>query len=179
MTGFRVAFGGAQQRFGIHPDLTTLGKVIGGGLPVGAYGGRREVMSLIAPAGPVYQAGTLSGNPLAVAAGLAMLRFLEGHPEVYAGMERHTRRLAEAAPQGVTVNHVGSMFTFFFTVRPVTHYASARLSDRARFGEFFHWMLERGCCFPPSQFEAAFLSAAHSDNDIERTVTAMGEFFTR
>ena len=179
MTGFRVAFGGAQQLYGIRPDLTTLGKVIGGGLPVGAYGGRRDVMSMIAPAGPVYQAGTLSGNPLAVAAGLAMLRHLEAHPEVYAGLERHARRLAEAAPEGVTVNHVGSMFTFFFTGRPVTDYASAQLSDRARFGEFFRWMIERGCCFPPSQFEAAFLSAAHSDDDIERTVIALREFFTR
>ena len=177
MTGFRVAFGGAQQLYGIRPDLTTLGKVIGGGLPVGAYGGRREVMSMVAPAGPVYQAGTLSGNPLAVAAGLAMLRFLEAHPEVYAGMERHATRLAQAAPEDVTVNHVGSMFTFFFTPRQVTDYASAQSSDRTRFGEFFRWMLERGCCFPPSQFEAAFLSAAHSDQDVERTVTAMGEFF--
>ena len=177
MTGFRVAFGGAQQLYGIRPDLTTLGKVIGGGLPVGAYGGRREVMSMVAPAGPVYQAGTLSGNPLAVAAGLAMLRFLEAHLEVYAGMERHATHLAQAAPEGVTVNRVGSMFTFFFTPRRVTDYASAQSSDRARFGEFFRWMLERGCAFPPSQFEAAFLSAAHSDDDIERTVTAMGEFF--
>jgi glutamate-1-semialdehyde 2,1-aminomutase len=179
MTGFRVAFGGAQQLYGIRPDLTTLGKVIGGGLPVGAYGGRREVMSMVAPAGPVYQAGTLSGNPLAVAAGLAMLRFLEAHPEVYTGMERHAARLAQAAPEGVTVNRVGSMFTFFFTSRQVTDYDSAQSSDRARFGEFFRWMLERGCCFPPSQFEAAFLSAAHSDQDVERTVTAMGEFFKR
>ncbi len=177
MTGFRVAFGGAQQLYGIRPDLTTLGKVIGGGLPVGAYGGRRDVMSMVAPAGPVYQAGTLSGNPLAVAAGLAMLRFLAAHPEVYAGMERHATRLAQAAPEGVTVNRVGSMFTFFFTSRQVTDYASAQLSDQARFGEFFRWMLERGCAFPPSQFEAAFLSAAHTDDDIERTVTAMGEFF--
>jgi glutamate-1-semialdehyde 2,1-aminomutase len=179
MTGFRVAFGGAQQLYGIRPDLTTLGKVIGGGLPVGAYGGRRDVMSMIAPEGPVYQAGTLSGNPLAVAAGLAMLRYLEAHPEVYAGLERHARRLAGTAPKGVTVNYVGSMLTFFFTGRPVTDYASAQQSDRACFAEFFHWMLERGCCFPPSQFEAAFLSAAHSDDDIERTVSAMGEFFTR
>jgi glutamate-1-semialdehyde 2,1-aminomutase len=108
-----------------------------------------------------------------------MLRHLEAHPEVYAGLERHARRLAEAAPEGVTVNHVGSMFTFFFTGRPVTDYASAQLSDRARFGEFFRWMIERGCCFPPSQFEAAFLSAAHSDDDIERTVIALREFFTR
>jgi glutamate-1-semialdehyde 2,1-aminomutase len=179
MTGFRVAFGGAQQLYGIRPDLTMLGKVIGGGLPVGAYGGRRDVMSMVAPAGPVYQAGTLSGNPLAVAAGLAMLRHLEAHPEVYGGLDRRAQRLADAAPAGVTVNRAGSMLTFFFTGLPVTDYASAQRSDRARFAQFFHWMLERGCCFPPSQFEAAFLSAAHSDDDIERTAAAIGEFFTR
>ncbi len=177
MTGFRVAFGGAQQLYGIRPDLTTLGKVIGGGLPVGAYGGRRDVMSMVAPAGPVYQAGTLSGNPLAVAAGLAMLRHLETHPEIYTALERRVRRLVDTLPSGVTANCVGSMFTVFFTPERVTDYASAQRSDRARFGEFFRWMLERGCCFPPSQFEAAFLSAAHSDEDIERTVTAVGEFF--
>jgi glutamate-1-semialdehyde 2,1-aminomutase len=179
MTGFRVAFGGAQQLYGIRPDLTTLGKVIGGGLPVGAYGGRRDVMSMVAPAGPVYQAGTLSGNPLAVGAGLAMLRYLEAHPEVYARMEHHARRLAAAVPPSVTVNHVGSMFTLFFTADPVTDYASAQKSDRGRFAEFFRWMLERECCFPPSQLEAAFLSAAHSDEDIAHTLSAMGQFFSR
>jgi len=179
MTGFRVAFGGAQQLYGIRPDLTTLGKVIGGGLPVGAYGGRRDVMSMVAPAGPVYQAGTLSGNPLAVSAGLAALGHLKAHPEIYAGLEAHARRLAEAAPEGVTVNHAGSMITFFFTPGPVTDYASAQSSDRDRFGDFFRWMLERGFYFPPSQFEAAFLSAAHTDNDIERTIAAIHEFFAR
>ncbi len=179
MTGFRVAFGGAQQLYGIRPDLTMLGKVIGGGLPVGAYGGRRDVMSMVAPAGPVYQAGTLSGNPLAVAAGLAMLRHLEAHPEVYAALDHSAQRLADAAPAGITVNRAGSMLTFFFTGLPVTDYASAQRSDRARFAEFFHWMLERGCCFPPSQFEAAFLSAAHSGDDIERTAAAVDEFFRR
>ena len=180
MTGFRVSFGGAQQLYGIRPDLTTLGKVIGGGLPVGAYGGRRDVMSMVAPAGPVYQAGTLSGNPLAVAAGLAMLRFLGAHPEVYFDLERRARTLAAAASsEGITVNRVGSMLTFFFTAGPVTDYASARRSDCARFGEFFRWMLGRGCCLPPSQFEAAFLSAAHSDDDIDRTVTAIREFMTQ
>jgi glutamate-1-semialdehyde 2,1-aminomutase len=179
MTGFRVAFGGAQQLYGIRPDLTTLGKVIGGGLPVGAYGGRRDIMAMVAPAGPVYQAGTLSGNPLAVAAGLATLRFLEVHPEVYAGLERHAQRLAAAAPEGITVNRVGSMLTFFFTGEPVTDYASAQSCDRERFAEFFRWMLGRGCCFPPSQFEAAFLSAAHSDDDIEHTADAVSRFFKR
>ena len=179
MTGFRVAFGGAQRLYGVQPDLTTLGKIIGGGLPVGAYGGRRDLMSMVAPAGPVYQAGTLSGNPLAVAAGLATLRFLKAHPEIYADLERLAGRLAAAAPEGITVNHVGSMITFFFTPGPVTDYASAQKSDRERFGEFFHWMLERGFHFPPSQFEAAFLSAAHSDQDVERTVTAINNFFMR
>ncbi|HXA49367.1 MAG TPA: glutamate-1-semialdehyde 2,1-aminomutase [Candidatus Acidoferrum sp.] len=177
MTGFRVAYGGAQQRYGIRPDLTTLGKVIGGGLPVGAYGGRKDVMSKVAPAGPVYQAGTLSGNPLAVAAGLAMLRHLKAHPEVYEALERRAARLCAEAPEGVTVNRVGSMFTFFFTEGPVTDWESAKVSDTARFGRFFRAMLERGIYLAPSQFEAAFLSAAHSDADIERTIAAAREAF--
>jgi glutamate-1-semialdehyde 2,1-aminomutase len=175
MTGFRVAFGGAQQLYGITPDLTTLGKVIGGGLPVGAYGGRRDIMSMVAPAGPVYQAGTLSGNPLAVAAGLAMLRYLKAHPEIYTQLERHSCALAAAAPPGVTVNRVGSMITFFFTDQPVTDWDSAQNADRARFGEFFRRLLERGIYLPPSQFEAAFISAAHTDEDIERTAAAIRE----
>jgi glutamate-1-semialdehyde 2,1-aminomutase len=179
MTGFRVAFGGAQQLYSIRPDLTTLGKVIGAGVPVGAYGGRRDVMSMIAPAGPVYQAGTLSGNPLAVSAGLAMLRYLKAHPEIYADLERHSALLAAAAPQGVTVNRAGSMFTFFFTPGPVMDYESAQSSDRVRFADFFHWMLERGFYFPPSQFEAAFLSAAHTGEDTDRTIAAIQEFFSR
>jgi glutamate-1-semialdehyde 2,1-aminomutase len=173
MTGFRVAFGGAQARYGIRPDLTTLGKVIGGGLPVGAYGGRRDVMSRVAPAGPVYQAGTLSGNPLAVSAGLAMLRHLKAHPEVYARLEQLAARLCAAAPRGVTVNRVGSMFTFFFTEGPVTDYESAKRSDTERFGRYFRAMLERGVYLAPSQFEAAFVSAAHTEEDIRRTVAAV------
>jgi len=177
MTGFRVAFGGAQQRYGIRPDLTTMGKVIGGGLPVGAYGGRRDIMSEVAPAGPVYQAGTLSGNPLAVAAGLAMLRHLKAHPEVYAQLEASAAELCAAAPAGVTVNRVGSMFTFFFTEGPVTDYESAKRSDTARFGRFFRAMLERGIYLAPSQFEAAFLSAAHTEEDIRKTVAAAREAF--
>ena len=177
MTGFRVAFGGAQQLYGIRADLTTLGKVIGGGLPVGAYGGRADIMSKVAPAGPVYQAGTLSGNPLTVAAGLAMLRCLKAHPEIYPQIESRTAQLAAAAPAGITVNRIGSMITFFFTPGPVTDYASARQSDTARFAEFFRWMLGRGVYFPPSQFEAAFISAAHSEEDIEQTVAAARQFF--
>jgi glutamate-1-semialdehyde 2,1-aminomutase len=175
MTGFRVAFGGAQQRYGIHPDLTTLGKVIGGGLPVGAYGGRRDIMSKVAPAGPIYQAGTLSGNPLAVAAGLAMLRHLKAHPEIYDQLERRAAALCAAAPAGVTVNRVGSMFTFFFTEGPVTDWESAKKCDTARFGKFFRAMLDRGIYLAPSQFEAAFLSAAHTDEDIRRTAAAAQE----
>jgi glutamate-1-semialdehyde 2,1-aminomutase len=177
MTGFRVAFGGAQQRFGIQPDLTTLGKVIGGGLPVGAYGGRRDIMSKIAPSGPVYQAGTLSGNPLAVAAGLAMLRHLKAHPETYDRLERMGAKLCASAPAGITVNRVGAMFTFFFTDCPVTDWESAKRSDTVRFGRFFRGMLDRGVYLAPSQFEAAFLSAAHTDEDIDRTIAAAGEAF--
>jgi glutamate-1-semialdehyde 2,1-aminomutase len=179
MTGFRLSYGGAQQVYGVRPDLTTLGKVIGGGLPVGAYGGRADVMSLVAPAGPVYQAGTLSGNPLAVAAGLAMLRYLKAHPEVYGDLERRTAEITAAAPGSITVNRAGSMFTLFFTGEPVTDYASARRADTKRFAEFFHAMLERGIYLPPSQFEAAFVSAAHSDEDVRHTAEAIRDFFAR
>jgi glutamate-1-semialdehyde 2,1-aminomutase len=177
MTGFRVAFGGAQQRYGVKPDLTTLGKVIGGGLPVGAYGGRKDIMSKVAPAGPVYQAGTLSGNPLAVAAGLAMLRHLKAHPEIYDQLEARAAALCAAAPADVTVNRVGSMFTFFFTEGPVTDWESAKRSDTARFGRFFRAMLERGVYMAPSQFEAAFVSAAHTEEDIVKTIEAAKEAF--
>jgi glutamate-1-semialdehyde 2,1-aminomutase len=177
MTGFRVAFGGAQERYGIRPDLTTLGKVIGGGLPVGAYGGRKDIMSKVAPAGPIYQAGTLSGNPLAVAAGLAMLRHLKTHPEVYDNLERRAAKLCAAVPSGVTVNRVGSMFTIFFTDQPVTDWESAKRSDTARFGRFFRSMLEQGIYLAPSQFEAAFLSAAHTDADIGKTIAAAKQAF--
>jgi glutamate-1-semialdehyde 2,1-aminomutase len=175
MTGFRVAFGGAQQRYGIRPDLTTLGKVIGGGLPVGAYGGRKDIMSKVAPVGPIYQAGTLSGNPLAVAAGLATLRYLKRHPEVYGQLEARAGELCAAAPAGLMVNRVGSMFTWFFTEQPVTDYESAKRSDTARFARFFRGMLERGIYLAPSQFEAAFVSAAHSEEDVRRTVVAARE----
>jgi glutamate-1-semialdehyde 2,1-aminomutase len=175
MTGFRVAFGGAQQLYGIRPDLTTLGKVIGGGLPVGAYGGRKDIMSMVAPSGPVYQAGTLSGNPLAVAAGLAMLRHLKAHPEVYGQLEARARALCASPPAGAMVNRVGSMFTFFFTDRPVTDWESAKHCDTARFGQFFRGMLERGIYLAPSQFEAAFVSAAHTEEDIRQTIAAASQ----
>jgi glutamate-1-semialdehyde 2,1-aminomutase len=178
MTGFRVAFGGAQGRFGIRPDLTTLGKVIGGGLPVGAYGGRRDIMSKVAPAGPIYQAGTLSGNPLAVAAGLAMLRYLKSHPETYGQLESRAAELCSAAPAGVTVNRVGSMFTFFFIDGPVTDWESAKRCDTAHFGRFFRAMLEQGIYLAPSQFEAAFVSAAHTEADIGKTIDAARQAFT-
>jgi len=177
MTGFRVAPGGAQERFGIEPDLTTLGKIIGGGLPMAAYGGRTDIMKKVAPLGPVYQAGTLSGNPLAVATGLAMLRHLTDHPEIYDLLEARSAQLAEWTPPGITIKRVGSMFTFFFSSEPVTDWDSAKRCDTARFGEFFHFMLDRGVYLAPSQFEAGFVSAAHTEEDIAATVAAAREFF--
>jgi len=178
MTGFRVAFGGAQQLYKIKPDLTTLGKVIGGGLPVGAYGGRRDIMEKIAPLGPIYQAGTLSGNPLAMTAGIETLRLLSG-PGVYrtleqrsAELEKGLRDAAREAGVPATVNRVGSMFTTFFTDRKVRDFASAKTSDTAKFGAFFRAMLANGVNLAPSQFEAAFLSLAHSKSDIARTIEA-------
>jgi len=183
MSGFRVAYGGAQELYGIRPDLTTLGKVIGGGLPVGAYGGKASLMELVAPAGPVYQAGTLSGNPLAVAAGLKTLEVLR-RPGTYERLETLGEKLAagfreEARRAGVslTVNRVGSMLTPFFTGAPVTDYDSARKSDTAQFGRFFRALLDKGIYLPPSQFETAFVSLAHSDDDIERALRAAAESF--
>jgi glutamate-1-semialdehyde 2,1-aminomutase len=181
MTGFRVAHGGAQERYGVVPDLTTLGKIIGGGLPVGAYGGRREIMSLVSPAGPVYQAGTLSGNPLAMTAGVAQLELLR-ETDPYPRLEERAGELAdglraavEAAGVPVQLNRVGSMFTLFFTAQPVTDFASATSADLAAFATWFQGMLRRGVYLPPSQFEAAFLSVAHSDADLELTLAAARE----
>ncbi len=178
ITGFRVARGGAQARYGIRPDLTCLGKIIGGGLPVGAYGGPRELMERVAPLGGVYQAGTLSGNPLAVAAGLATIHAL-GDPAVYDRLERLGRLLergiAEAAAGAgvpLTVNRVGSMLTAFFTDGPVTDYASAKRADTARYARFFHAMLEQGVFLAASQFEAAFVSLAHTERDLEEAALA-------
>jgi glutamate-1-semialdehyde 2,1-aminomutase len=176
MTGFRVAFGGAQSLYGIHPDLSTFGKVIGGGLPIAAYGGRADVMRCVAPVGKVYQAGTLSGNPVAVSAGLAMLRHLKAHPEIYAQLEGAAAALCAAAPAGVTVNRVGSMFTFFFSDHPVTDWDTAKTADTVQFKSFFHHLLDHGIYLPPSQFEAGFVSAAHDEAAINETVAAIQEW---
>jgi len=179
MTGFRLSYGGAQQLYDVRPDLTTLGKIIGGGLPIAAYGGRADVMKKVAPVGPIYQAGTLSGNPLAVTAGIAMLNYLEAHPEIYDQLRVRTEQLASHAPEGVTVNRVGSMFTYFLQPGPITDFESAKRSDTSRFGRLFHFLLEKGVYFPPSQFEAGFVSAAHTDRDIARTGEAIEEFFSQ
>jgi glutamate-1-semialdehyde 2,1-aminomutase len=179
MTGFRVHYGGAQTLYGITPDMTTLGKIIGGGLPLAAYGGRADIMRKIAPVGPIYQAGTLSGNPLAVTAGIATLLHLEAHSEIYSVLEQRAAQLTDSPPCGVSVNRVGSMFTFFLQPGPVTDFESAKQSDTKRFGRLFHFLLDRGIYFPPSQFEAGFLSAAHSEKQIARTVTVLREFFAQ
>src|SRR5499427_4866091 len=172
MTGFRLAFGGAQELYTIQPDLTTMGKIIGGGLPVGAYGGASEIMDLVAPLGPMYQAGTLSGNPLAMAAGYAQLRYLKEHKALYEELDRLSGELvagvaaaAKSAGVPMTYNRVGSMFTWFFTPGPVTDWNSASKSDTEAFGRFFRNMLEGGVYLPPSQYEAAFQSVAHSPED--------------
>jgi len=184
MTGFRLARGGAQELYKITPDLTTLGKIIGGGLPVGAYGGREDIMQMIAPLGPVYQAGTLSGNPLAMAAGLATLRHLREHPEIYSQLESRTAALADgvvaiAKKHGVVLcaNRVGSMFTWFFQAGPVHDWDTAAKSDTEAFGKFHHAVLDRGIYLPPSQYEAIFVGAAHTDGDIARTIEAAGHAF--
>jgi glutamate-1-semialdehyde 2,1-aminomutase len=177
MTGFRLAFGGAQELFNIKPDLTTIGKIVGGGLPIAAYGGRPDIMSKVAPTGPIYQAGTLSGNPLAVSAGIAMLSYLRDNPQVYDVLEQRTAALCAEPFEGVTVNRVGSMFTFFFTEAPVTDWNSAKKSNTDQFKYFFHHMLENGVYLAPSQFEAGFVSYAHSEEDVQYTVNTAKEFF--
>jgi len=184
MTGFRLAFGGAQELYAIQPDLTTMGKIIGGGLPVGAYGGASEIMDLVAPLGPVYQAGTLSGNPLAMAAGYATLRYLREHKDVYSKIEQLAAELvagvaAAAKDAGVSMchNRVGSMFTWFFAPGPVTDWNSAAKSDTEAFGTFFRAMLESGIYLPPSQFESAFIGAAHTEHDVQQTIAAAKQAF--
>ncbi|ABA24517.1 glutamate-1-semialdehyde 2,1-aminomutase [Trichormus variabilis ATCC 29413] len=181
MTGFRIAYGGAQEKFGVTPDLTTLGKVIGGGLPVGAYGGRRDIMSMIAPAGPVYQAGTLSGNPLAMTAGIKTLELLQ-KPGAYEYLERITKKLADGLLQvaqetghAACGGHISAMFGLFFTSGPVHNYEDAKNSDTAKFGRFHRGMLERGVYLAPSQFEAGFTSLAHTDEDIDQTIAIARE----
>ncbi|HKW77368.1 MAG TPA: glutamate-1-semialdehyde 2,1-aminomutase [Terriglobales bacterium] len=180
MTGFRLAFGGAQELYKIKPDLTTLGKIIGGGLPVGAYGGTAETMDMVAPVGPVYQAGTLSGNPLAMAAGLATLRHLRAHPEIYQQLEQRSSALvggvlqqAEECGAPLCANRVGSMFTWFFQPGAPPHdWDAAAKSDTQAFAKFHRAMLDQGIYLPPSQFEAMFLSAAHAEGDVQRTIEA-------
>ncbi len=181
ITGFRIGWGGAQNAFGIRPDLTVLGKIIGGGMPVAAYAGRADVMKMVSPEGPVYQAGTLSGNPLAMRAGLATLEELR-RPGLYNELAKRTRRLveglreaAQAAGVAARINTAGSLLTMFFTENPVRDYASAKRSDTARFARFFREMLDRGILLPPSQFEALFLSAEHTDADVDRTIAAARE----
>jgi glutamate-1-semialdehyde 2,1-aminomutase len=181
MTGFRIAYGGAQEKFGITPDLTTLGKVIGGGLPVGAYGGRADIMAMVAPAGPMYQAGTLSGNPLAMTAGIKTLELLQ-RPGIYEYLEKVTKSLTEGllkvardAGHSVSGGHISAMFGMFFTGSPVHNYEDAKKADVAKFGRFHRGMLERGVYLAPSQFEAGFTSLAHTEADIERTLAAAKE----
>ncbi|MDP9160822.1 MAG: glutamate-1-semialdehyde 2,1-aminomutase [Acidobacteriota bacterium] len=185
MTGFRLSFGGAQELFGIQPDLTTMGKIIGGGLPVGAYGGPSAIMDMVAPLGPVYQAGTLSGNPLAMAAGIATLSYLQKRKaEIYPRLDALSKKLvagvataAEAAGVKLFFNQVGSMFTWFFAAGPVTDWASASNSDTKAFAHFFRAMLVDGIYLPPSQYEAAFLSAAHTQADVDRTIRSAKQAF--
>ena len=182
MTGFRLAPGGAQELYGVTPDMTTLGKIIGGGLPVGAYGGRADIMNQVAPAGKVYQAGTLSGNPLATAAGMAQLRYLHEHPEVYTQLEATTARLADGTRQiaqelglNYTVNRVGSMFSLFFTAEPVKNLEDAKKADLPAFGRYFHAMLNRGIYLAPSQFEALFISTAITEELVDKYLGACRE----
>jgi glutamate-1-semialdehyde 2,1-aminomutase len=179
MTGFRLAKGGVQERFDVMPDLTTLGKIIGGGMPVGAYGGKKEIMDFVSPAGPVYQAGTLSGNPIAMSAGLAMLRHLNTHPEVYSQLESIGGKLVAGFKENLkklglnyTINHIGSMFSIFFTDKEVYDFETAKSSDTVLFGKYFQAMLKRGVYLAPSQYESLFLSTALTDEHIEKIVHA-------
>lgn len=182
MTGFRLAPGGAQQLFGVTPDMTTLGKIIGGGMPVGAYGGKKEIMNFVAPAGPVYQAGTLSGNPIAMSAGMAMLQYLQSHPEVYTNLEQTTSNMVNGMKQNMqelgmnyTINHVGSMFSIFFTEQPVTDFESAKTSDTTMFGRYFNSMLQHGVYLAPSQYESLFVSTAITDDLVQEYLQANRE----
>jgi glutamate-1-semialdehyde 2,1-aminomutase len=185
MTGFRLAKGGAQELYGIAPDLTTFGKIIGGGLPVGAYGGRGEIMRMIAPSGAVYQAGTLSGNPLAMTAGYETLKIIDEKPDFYETLEEKSRYLMDGILDAVnelnlnyTLNRVGSMFTLFFTAQTVVDFDTAKTSDTEKFARYFNRMLESGVYLPPSQFEACFVSIAHTQKDLDKTIKASREAMT-
>jgi glutamate-1-semialdehyde 2,1-aminomutase len=182
MTGFRVAAGGAQEVLGINPDISTFGKIIGGGLPVGAFGGKREIMEKIAPSGPVYQAGTLSGNPLAMAAGFAALKYIKDNPSIYKELEEKSSSLEKGFKNNLkdvgknyAMNRVGSMMCMFFTEKPVDDFKTAVKSDTNLFGKYFHEMLERGIYLAPAQFEALFVSTAHSKEDLDKTIKAHKE----
>ena len=183
ITGFRLSLGGAQQYFHVTPDLSTFGKIIGGGMPVGAYGGREDIMRMVSPDGPVYQAGTLSGNPIATAAGLATLRILKEDTGIYDRLEARAKKLAdavrEAAGNRVSVNQIGSLMSIFFTGDAVTDYESATHSDTKQYADYFGYLLDRGIYVAPSQFEAMFLSDAHSKEDLERTIDVMRAYFSR
>jgi glutamate-1-semialdehyde 2,1-aminomutase len=182
ITGFRLALGGAQEYYGIKPDLSTFGKIIGGGMPVGAYGGREEVMRLVSPDGPVYQAGTLSGNPIATAAGLATLHILEADSGIYERLDARAKQIAQAvecaAGGRVQVNQIGSLLSIFFTTGKVADYASATASDTAEYARYFGYLLDRGIYVAPSQFEAMFVSDAHTQEDLTRTIEVMTDYFT-
>ncbi len=182
ITGFRLALGGAQEYYGVVPDLTTLGKIVGGGMPIGAYGGRREIMKMVSPDGPVYQAGTLSGNPIATAAGLETLRILKEDASVYARLDKKAEQIAsavrKAAGESVCVNHVGSLLSIFFAPGRVRSYEEAASSDTARYADYFGYLLDRGIYVAPSQFEAMFLSDAHTPEDVEYTCRVMQEYFS-
>lgn len=183
ITGFRLSLGGAQEYYQIKPDLSTFGKIIGGGMPVGAYGGREDIMRFVSPDGPVYQAGTLSGNPVATAAGLATLRILEKDPGIYDRLEQKTKRLADAVRLAggarVTVNQIGSLMSIFFTDRPVLDYESAMSADTKAYAGYFGFLLDHGIYVAPSQFEAMFVSDAHGEEDIDRTIQVVQEYFDR
>lgn len=182
ITGFRLALGGAQEYYGVTPDLTTLGKIVGGGMPIGAYGGRREIMEMVSPVGPVYQAGTLSGNPIATTAGIETLRILKEDPGIYGRLEKKAAKIAEtvreAAGKSVCVNQIGSLLSIFFTSRQVTDYESAVSSDTVKYADYFGYMLDHGIYVAPAQFEAMFLSDAHTEEDVEETCRVMKAYFS-